>query len=266
MNGYWLIMRFILGLVSLTLPAIVFAWRGIALLRMRFVEKNRMTSLSGFAAMLALLWLFSVSPIAVYQFRDIFDDFDLDLPAVTVMTISLAEWHFTYGMIFWWAIGPGLLVCALTVPEILFYQPQPGYSGFWKRLMARAIDALVLSAWSVPTVFFLFATDASLLLWCLALVIDVVLSWLYFSCFESSRLQATPGKLLMKISVCDLSKQQLTLLRATGTHFGKLISALPLGIGFVMAAFSPRKQALHDIISECLVINRTEAGEHHLPQ
>ena len=44
--------------------------------------------------------------------------------------------------------------------------------------------------------------------------------------------------------------------RATGRHFGKIVSSLTLLIGYLMVAFTPRKQGLHDIMAGCLVVNR----------
>ncbi|MBU6289830.1 MAG: RDD family protein [Chloroflexi bacterium] len=44
--------------------------------------------------------------------------------------------------------------------------------------------------------------------------------------------------------------------RATGRYFGKIVSALILLIGLFMAAFTARKQALHDMMAGTLVVKR----------
>jgi uncharacterized RDD family membrane protein YckC len=71
----------------------------------------------------------------------------------------------------------------------------------------------------------------------------------------SSEWQATVGKRAMSIVVTGVDGSRISFARATGRHFAKYISACILGIGFIMAAFTARKQALHDLIAETLVIN-----------
>jgi len=70
----------------------------------------------------------------------------------------------------------------------------------------------------------------------------------------ASEKQATLGKMAMGLIVTDDNNQRLTFGRATGRHFAKYLSGLALGIGFVMAAFTERKQALHDMIAGTLVV------------
>jgi uncharacterized RDD family membrane protein YckC len=72
----------------------------------------------------------------------------------------------------------------------------------------------------------------------------------------SSEWQATVGKRVMSIVVTDIEGKRITFARATGRHFAKYISAALLGIGFIIAAFTARKQALHDMIAETLVVKR----------
>jgi uncharacterized RDD family membrane protein YckC len=60
----------------------------------------------------------------------------------------------------------------------------------------------------------------------------------------------------MSIVVTDLQGNRISFARATGRHFAKYLSAFLLGIGFLMAAFTSKKQALHDFIAETLVVKR----------
>jgi uncharacterized RDD family membrane protein YckC len=60
----------------------------------------------------------------------------------------------------------------------------------------------------------------------------------------------------MSIVVTDLQGSRISFARATGRHFAKYLSAFLLGIGFLMAAFTSKKQALHDIIAETTVLKR----------
>ena len=66
---------------------------------------------------------------------------------------------------------------------------------------------------------------------------------------------ATIGKRVLGLQVVDLSGQRVTFKRATGRFFGKILSS-PLCFGFIMAAFTEKKQALHDILAGCLVIKK----------
>jgi uncharacterized RDD family membrane protein YckC len=85
----------------------------------------------------------------------------------------------------------------------------------------------------------------------------LLITWLYHAYFESSSWQATPGKRVMNLYVTDLSGQPITFLNATGRHFAKIVTGLiPLFIGYIMAAFTERRQALHDMIASTLVLRR----------
>jgi uncharacterized RDD family membrane protein YckC len=82
----------------------------------------------------------------------------------------------------------------------------------------------------------------------------VIVPWLYFASFESSRSQATPGKVLMHLVVTDMEGSKPTFARTTLRFFGKFISVLIIFIGFVMIGFTKKHQGLHDKIAGCLVL------------
>jgi uncharacterized RDD family membrane protein YckC len=82
----------------------------------------------------------------------------------------------------------------------------------------------------------------------------IVIPWLYFAGFESSRSQATPGKLLMHIVVTDMTGNKPTFARVTLRHFAKFVSALIILIGFLMIGLTQKRQGLHDKIAGCLVL------------
>jgi uncharacterized RDD family membrane protein YckC len=86
-------------------------------------------------------------------------------------------------------------------------------------------------------------------------------TWLYYSLFESSALQATPGKVLCGIIVTDLSGDRVSFFRASNRFFGRILSGLILGIGFLMIAFTERHQGLHDKLAGCLVIRERKDEE-----
>jgi uncharacterized RDD family membrane protein YckC len=87
-------------------------------------------------------------------------------------------------------------------------------------------------------------------------LVALVIRWLYFALMESSAWQATLGKKILGIQVTGLDGRRIGFGRATGRFFGKFISALILSIGFIMAGFTERKQALHDMIAGTLVVRK----------
>ena len=154
------------------------------------------------------------------------------------------------------------------------------YAGFWLRFVAYLIDNLLMSV-GLGFIFIPLAImtgaiasieamatsrggqpDPAAIMGFISLIltfaaISVLLSWLYHAYFESSDWQATPGKRVMSIYVTDMNGQRLSFLHATGRFFAKIVSGLiPLGIGYIMAGFTERKQALHDMIASTLVVRR----------
>jgi uncharacterized RDD family membrane protein YckC len=153
------------------------------------------------------------------------------------------------------------------------------YAGFWVRFVAYFIDGLILG---IPTMFvflilvFLFggfgvmmrrnlndpraaAAVAGPMILGLVFVwlVFIALSWLYFAGMESSERQATFGKVTMSLHVTSLEGKRLSFGHATGRYFAKIISGLiPLGIGYIMAGFTEKKQALHDMIAGTLVLRK----------
>ena len=85
-------------------------------------------------------------------------------------------------------------------------------------------------------------------------ILIVVVPWLYYAGFESSRGQATPGKVLMHLEVTDLEGNHISFARATLRFFGKFISVLIIFIGFLMIGLTKKRQGLHDKIAGCLVL------------
>ena len=169
--------------------------------------------------------------------------------------------------------APGLPpTYAPPVPTLILPSP---YAGFWLRFVAIIIDGLLL--YFVSMILFLpFAASTGLgmrgmmtgrppdpqaifpmihALLRLALL-RTVLHWLYYSLLESSAWQGTLGKKALGLEVTDLDGNRISFGRATGRFFAKIISALILGIGYIMAGFTEKKQALHDILAGTLVIRK----------
>lgn len=123
-----------------------------------------------------------------------------------------------------------------------------GYAGFWKRFVAYLIDGIILGI--------IGAILTSQMDEAVAGTVTTILGWLYFAGMESSSRQATLGKSVLGIYVTDLDGNRISFLRATGRYFAKILSGLILGIGYIMAAFTARKQALHDMLASTLVLDR----------
>jgi uncharacterized RDD family membrane protein YckC len=139
------------------------------------------------------------------------------------------------------------------------------YAGFWKRLGAFLIDFCILAfAFIVVTLVSLKIVNGSLmdlkkirgifnLMW-------LIFNWLYYASMESSRCQATLGKMAWGLCVTDLDGRRISFGRATGRYFGKILSGLIIFFGYFMIAFTRQKQALHDMMAGTLVVNKALAS------
>ena len=133
------------------------------------------------------------------------------------------------------------------------------YGGFWIRFAAYLIDGVVLSIVGVVigAIFGVIVgvsgggVDSARFG---GYGIGIVLAWLYFAFMESSERGATLGKMALGLRVVTEQGQRLSFANATGRYFAKFVSAIILGIGFIMIAFTDRKRALHDMIAGTLVI------------
>jgi uncharacterized RDD family membrane protein YckC len=122
------------------------------------------------------------------------------------------------------------------------------YAGFWNRAIALLIDSVLLAIVSIIVNILLNENAAGF--------IGTLVGWLYFAGMESSGRQATLGKSAMGLVVTDMNGNRISFLRATGRYFAKILSALILLIGYIIAAFTARKQALHDMLASTLVLKR----------
>ena len=131
-----------------------------------------------------------------------------------------------------------------------------GYAAFFKRVGAYLVDNLIILAISLPLVM-LFSRNASAggsQAYDSLLGLYVLVGWLYFARQESSGQQATLGKKLFSIKVADSIGNRISFAKASGRFFSKLLSGLFYGIGFLMAAWTQQRQALHDKMCATLVV------------
>ncbi|MEM7780662.1 MAG: RDD family protein [Pseudomonadota bacterium] len=133
------------------------------------------------------------------------------------------------------------------------------YGGFWIRVVAYIIDAIILGIAGAVIGGILGAVigvgggsqDAA---GGVGGLVGLVLGIAYFTVLESSDWQATVGKKAMGLIVTDTDGNKITWLRALGRYAGKLLSGAILLIGYIMIAFTERKQGLHDMLASTLVL------------
>ncbi len=157
------------------------------------------------------------------------------------------------------------------------------YAGFWLRFVAVIIDSFIigfLQAFIVIPFFFIYGLGFALPMgfaafdnpdfdwgyhtmdnlpmfltgiFILAMVTGLI-KILYYSILESSRHQATLGKIALGLRVTDMDGNRLDFIKAFLRNLGKILSGMMMNIGYIIAAFTPKRQALHDILANALVI------------
>jgi uncharacterized RDD family membrane protein YckC len=154
------------------------------------------------------------------------------------------------------------------------------YAGFWLRFVAFLIDGFVTGILFVALLIPLFIltgagaaisrissgedisdeTGAFLAFGFIFgfLGITVGVRWLYYAFSESSSWQGTLGKKMLNLTVTDISGEPISFARASGRYFSRFITSLiPLAIGYILAGFTEKKQAIHDMIASCLVLRKS---------
>jgi len=152
------------------------------------------------------------------------------------------------------------------------------YAGFWWRFVAYFIDNIIVTAVTSLLLFPFFlimgisifrfsgfdrgfgsgpeAVFPFVLVALFIAFLSKIIEWFYFAIMEASKHQGTLGKIALGIRVTDIKGKRISFARATGRYFGKILSGMLLMIGYIMAGFTQKKQALHDILADCLVIKQ----------
>lgn len=159
------------------------------------------------------------------------------------------------------------------------------YAGFWLRFVAFIIDAIILG---VVQTFIIVPIMAAIgfgmaggmssmnmedpeqvggmvavvmamvgTYWLLAMALQI----LYFTFMESSKTQATIGKMALGLKVTDVNGAKLDFGKAFVRNLCRLISNVTLFIGYIIAGFTEKKQALHDIIAGTLVVRKEQSAQ-----
>ncbi len=137
------------------------------------------------------------------------------------------------------------------------------YAGFWRRVAAALIDGLLVGvvSWIVTTIFSGISDGAELV----AQILVFVAAYGYYAGMESSSYQATVGKIALGIQVTDLNGNRISFGRALGRNLAEILSGLILLIGYIMVAFTAKKQGLHDMIAGTLVDKKGTATSMDTP-
>ncbi len=190
-------------------------------------------------------------------------------------TLSMTELCWTEGMATWVPISQ---VLGVAPPPPM---PQVRYAGFWVRFAALILDTVIIglplniishvvvpppaelvqmqqgrqpTAEDIDKIFSALISYYKTLM--PIMLLGAIVGWLYSALMESSTKQATLGKMVCGLRVTDLAGNRISFGRATGRHFAKnFLSAIFL-VGYIMAAFTERKQGLHDMIAGTLVVTK----------
>lgn len=161
----------------------------------------------------------------------------------------------------------------MTTQQSISETPEFSYAHFWVRLIAFIIDFIILGIIITTLRWFLMhkmnldlrlenflSDDGELIVtpfFTLSSIIfagcKLITFWLYYALTETIW-GASPGKLPFKLRITRSDGRRINFKRATGRAFARLLSILPFMTGYLMAAFTDKTQALHDILSDCIVI------------
>lgn len=149
------------------------------------------------------------------------------------------------------------------------------YAGFWKRVAANFIDSVVIGlVGGIIGAMIGGVLGAALgmngglggggfvAIQLITNLVSIVITAGYYAWFHSSTNRATLGKMAIGIKVVRSDGEAISFLRGVGRYFGFLLSSLILGIGLLMAAFTERKQALHDMLCDTLVVDKWAFTNH----
>lgn len=149
------------------------------------------------------------------------------------------------------------------------YETGVRYGTFWERFGAFIIDAVIMSIIGMICggVFGAFvggfmgangasSEDIGNVVILPSYIIGLFINLIYYAAMESSTRQATFGKAAVGLIVTDLNGNRISFGQATGRYLGKIVSGLILGIGYIIIGFTDRKQGLHDIMAQTLVVRK----------
>ncbi len=159
------------------------------------------------------------------------------------------------------------IVLGAHVGAVVRPMPKMEFGSLWRRFVACGIDigiVLLMYApcwlaftWILETLAgwqVIDREDARFLAGMTAVIFFAVSDWVYNARMNSGSRQATLGKYWMGLKVTNLFGERISFGQATGRYFAKFLSTFALFVGFFIAAFSKRRQALHDMVAGTLIL------------
>ena len=137
------------------------------------------------------------------------------------------------------------------------------YANVGKRFVALVIDGIILYIFQAIITFVVSLAiggtaaneEAIGAVASISVVIIIVIYWLYYAIQESSPKQATIGKQAMGLVVTDMNGEKVSFPKASIRFLSRSLSGILL-IGYIMAFFTEKKQALHDMLAGTLVLQK----------
>jgi uncharacterized RDD family membrane protein YckC len=171
-------------------------------------------------------------------------------------------------------VANAVAVPAAAAPALAYAPPVatgPEYGGFWLRVVAMLLDGVVLSVVATPIVLiFVFPPLMRMIkaiqegsqdppvevFTAIFAVIPLfwLISWLYDSLLTCSSWQGTVGKRVLRLKVIDQAGNRVSFGRATGRSLSRMFLSGIMYVGYIMVAFTDRKQGLHDMIAATYVV------------
>ncbi|WP_025724177.1 RDD family protein [Paenibacillus polymyxa] len=146
------------------------------------------------------------------------------------------------------------------------------YGGFWIRTAAFAMDFIIVTVLvfliggGVSSILFLLGIEETAFVHMFAmlgpLILWLVMPWLYCVLWETSKVKATPGKLVFSLIVVDKEGKRLGFMHASGRYWIKAISFMFVHIIYIVVAFTAKKQGVHDLCTNTFVVNKKELQRH----
>ncbi len=136
------------------------------------------------------------------------------------------------------------------------------YAGFWKRAAAIIVDSVIvgiagdLGGEAFGALLGDLSGGGEIAVALLTVLISLLLQVCYFAFFHSAFSLATPGKMIVGIKVVRSDGEPISFWRGVARYFATIPSSLILCIGYLMAAFTDRKRALHDMICDTVVVDK----------
>lgn len=131
------------------------------------------------------------------------------------------------------------------------------FAGFDQRLLASVLDWFFIAGFYIligfTTILFIADRETRLIVAFSLLALIPLTNFVYHVIMESSSRQATYGKQILKIKVCDMEGKRISTSMAISRNLLKIFSLLSV-IGYLLSFFTKYQQCLHDMMAGTLVM------------